>query len=100
MAGSCHSTIRDTLSGNLPVDDTRGHADWQSDYAMFDALAFFGGETGAFDPAVAGSTTVPSVAQVDNVNIKAIPVVPEPGSWVMLILGIGALGLIVRRRRA
>lgn len=99
VAGSFHSTIRDTLSGSLLVDDTHGYANWQANYATFDSIAFFGGETGAFDPAVAGSTTVPSVAQVDNINIQAIPVVPEPGTWALMGLGIGTLGLLARRRR-
>lgn len=37
---------------------------------------------------------------VDNVSIQAISAVPEPESYAMMLAGLGALGFVVRRRRA
>ena len=34
----------------------------------------------------------------DNVD-SVVPAVPEPASWLMMILGVGALGLMLRYRR-
>ena len=37
---------------------------------------------------------------IDDVAITASTVLPEPGSWAMLIAGFGLVGAVVRRRRA
>ena len=95
--GNFHSIIRDTSSGILLHDETHGYLGWKADYAAYDSIAFFGGETGAFDPPVPGSTTIASIAQVDNVNIQAVPV-PEPTTWSPM--GIGLVGLCAMRRRS
>jgi hypothetical protein len=78
-------------------DETHGYLNWKPGYAAYDSIAFFGGETGAFDPPVPGSTTIASIAQVDNVNIQAVPV-PQPTTWASM--GVGLAGLWAMRRRA
>jgi len=97
VGGSFHSVIRDTLTGNVLVDQTNGYAGWQANYAAFDSISFFGGETGASDPAVLGSTTTAAIAQVDNINIVAVPV-PEPATWGLMVAGLTALCAVRRRR--
>ena len=96
ISGNFHSIIRDTLTGSVLVDNTHGYANWQANYAAYDSIIFFGGETGAFDPPVPGSTTIAAIAQVDNINIQAVPV-PEPTTWALMVAGLA--GLCVMRRR-
>jgi hypothetical protein len=45
-----------------------------------------------------GNKPVPPFALVSNVSLTAG--VPEPATWTMLILGIGGIGAMARRRRA
>ena len=37
---------------------------------------------------------------IDNINFVVSAVVPEPTTWAMMILGFGAAGSMIRRRRA
>ena len=34
--------------------------------------------------------------EIDNIAINAVP---EPGTWAMMLLGFGGIGLAMRRRR-
>ena len=36
---------------------------------------------------------------IDNLSINATPAVPEPATWAMMILGMGAVGFAMRRSR-
>ena len=94
--GSFHSVIRDTRTDKLLVDLTKSYPSWHANYAAFDSISFFGGEIGAFDPAEAGSTTIAAIAQVDNINISAVP---EPTSWGLMLTGIAALCALRRGRQ-
>ncbi|MBN8808643.1 MAG: PEPxxWA-CTERM sorting domain-containing protein [Sphingomonas sp.] len=40
---------------------------------------------------------LPPVALLDNVSLTAA--VPEPASWALMIVGFGAMGYSLRRRR-
>ena len=46
---------------------------------------------------IVGGNEFPEFA-IDNINVSPLAV-PEPASWVMLIVGLGAIGGAVRRRR-
>jgi hypothetical protein len=47
--------------------------------------------------AISSSSGDPPFALIDNVQLFAVP---EPASWALMILGVGAVGAIARRRRA
>jgi len=40
--------------------------------------------------------TLPPVALLDNVSVRAVP---EPASWAMMLIGFGAIGVAMRRNR-
>lgn len=40
-----------------------------------------------------------SLGHPSNVLLSALAVVPEPGTWAMMILGFGAIGMAARRNR-
>ena len=97
IGGNFHSIIRDTLTGSVLVNDTHGYANWQANYAAFDSIIFFGGETGAANPPAPGSTTISAIAQVDNINIEVVAV-PEPGTWALMAVGLTGLAALGTRR--
>ncbi|MFC3309938.1 PEPxxWA-CTERM sorting domain-containing protein [Blastomonas aquatica] len=39
------------------------------------------------------------VPTVPDVTDPVVPAVPEPASWILMIIGIGALGAVMRRRQ-
>ena len=34
-----------------------------------------------------------------TLNVQTVPAIPEPATWAMMLLGFGATGLMIRRRR-
>ena len=38
-------------------------------------------------------------AGLDTISVQAVPAVPEPATWMMMILGFGVVGFGLRRRR-
>ncbi|MEZ5621790.1 MAG: PEPxxWA-CTERM sorting domain-containing protein [Burkholderiaceae bacterium] len=49
--------------------------------------------------AVGMANAVYGEAPIDNVSFSTAPV-PEPGSWAMLLAGLGLVGFVARRRQA
>jgi hypothetical protein len=45
---------------------------------------------------VAGSLIGPNGSYAGTLNVAAVP---EPATWAMMLLGFGAMGLVIRRRR-
>nr|WP_308515616.1 FxDxF family PEP-CTERM protein [Sphingomonas limnosediminicola] len=50
--------------------------------------------------AFTGNNSDAAAALSGNVTIRQTPAVPEPGTWAMMLLGFGATGLMMRRRKA
>lgn len=44
--------------------------------------------------------TTPGPAYLDDFNLQAAPAIPEPSTYALMILGLGAIGFIGRRRKA
>jgi len=63
-----------------------------------DNASFFG-FTGTDITGFSVSTTTPSGFAIGDFYTAATPSVPEPGTWAMMLLGFGAVGLAVRRTR-
>jgi hypothetical protein len=45
---------------------------------------------------VAGTLLGPTGSYSGTLNVAAVP---EPATWAMMLLGFGAMGLVIRRRR-
>lgn len=89
LAVSLGGVTQDT--GVLAVP-SRSFSGWQSEKMTFTATAAT--ETLSF-LSIGSPTGLPPMAVLDNVSIA----VPEPATWAMMILGFGAIGFAMRRRR-
>jgi hypothetical protein len=70
-----------------------GVGDWQSQTMMFTASAT--SQTLSF-LAKGTPNGAPPIAFLDGVSMQSVP---EPATWMMMILGFGAVGVAVRRTR-
>jgi hypothetical protein len=54
-----------------------------------------------FSYAKANGAPINLIELVDNITFNtAVSAVPEPATWIMMLLGFGSIGFAVRRRRA
>ena len=97
--GTFHSLITDTASGLVLGDATNVIPAWETQFGLFDSIAFFVGEVAAQDPATPESTTIPNIGQVDNINVTTQPV-PIPGALGLLAAALLPLLRSARRARA
>jgi hypothetical protein len=54
--------------------------------------------TGTHTISVLGTLLGETGSYSGTINVQVAPV-PEPGTWAMMLLGFGAIGLMIRRRR-
>lgn len=93
------------LMGAPVLDQASGST---SSDALFNGLTNFSGTSFAFDSAQSnfsvvalGAPTLPAdVAYFRWYTADALPAVPEPASWAMMILGFGLVGAAMRKRKA
>ena len=85
-------------AGSRVLNATGAYA-FEFDPAVF---ATGGGNTITFTPgAYAGEDTVHgSVNATILVSPSAVSAAPEPGAWALMLGGVGAMGLMLRRRRS
>ncbi len=96
--GDTVQSLTETLGGQSYTTSTvdlpsHGFSGWQSYTTTITATSTT--ETLSF--LAAGNLPVPPFALVSNVSLIGAP---EPASWALMIVGIGALGAVVRHRRA
>lgn len=64
-------------------------------FTILSGTGRFTGASGTFE----GAGQADARTRPTHVSITFTPAVPEPASWGLMILGFGAIGLVVRRRR-
>ena len=64
-------------------------------------FGFTAGQAGTFSARLSSINSNDNVGAIaDNLNLSSTGAVPEPATWAMMILGFGAAGSMIRRRRA
>lgn len=84
----------DTTMYGLWLDDPR----FYNDYGMNEPNIYYALDPGA-SPSLAGACVPMTTGQMTGQYISVVPVVPEPGSIMALLVGLGALGGFIKRRK-
>ena len=85
----------DTVSTPLVANPSKGFSGWINQTFKFKALSK--SQTLSF-LSIGTPRGLPPVAVLDGVSLTGGGV-PEPASWAMMILGMGGLGVVLRRNR-
>jgi hypothetical protein len=124
--GGTSATIRDILApGYLGLSFYLGSIDTYNSFQLlsktgsviqsFSGSAFLGGPSGnqvlpntnrlvtitrsSGDPLIGGIRILSSQNSAEVDNVRFISAVPEPSTWLMMILGVGIAGAALRRRQ-
>jgi hypothetical protein len=77
-----------------------GHTDWTHFTSGLLSAGTYTLEAGVKnDPGGEGDNSASSELLVDSLSVATTGGVPEPSSWMLLIVGFGGLGTMLRRRR-
>ncbi len=88
-----------TFNGGSTPTGTPGISDTSWLFTILGGTGRFLGATGTLDgTGTADATTRPTHVAINFSGNLNTPAVPEPASWALMILGFGAVGLVVRRR--
>lgn len=89
-----------TFAGGSTPTGTPGISDTAWLFTILGGTGRFEGASGTFNGiGVTDATIRPALVTIDFVGNVVAPAVPEPGTWGMMLLGFGAIGLAVRRQR-
>ena len=89
-----------TFDGGSTFSDTPGISDTAWLFTILDGTGRFLGATGTLEAAgLADARTRPTHVVIGFIGDILTPAVPEPGSWALMLLGFGAIGLAMRRRQ-
>jgi hypothetical protein len=100
LFGSADGTLFTLLGSFNPLDNP--YADYPAEVFTFEAalLQFVRFDMSDCPQADPGSFQACAIGEVAFRTADVTPGVPEPGAWAMLLLGFGAVGFSMRRRRA
>jgi hypothetical protein len=84
-------------SESFSLDNTSTFFPSYSNWTTFAPVNLAGVSIDQLDIFLNASST--SVQAIDNVRFGAAASVPEPGTWATMLLGFGAVGFAMRRRR-
>ncbi len=93
---------------DLVGDELHTNANFRRSYDLGAAVTALGGGQfrylrldGTSSGRIGGSTgfDADAVAAINYVDTRQVGGVPEPGAWALMILGFGAAGAMIRRRR-
>lgn len=95
--------VHGTLTGLAGPSGTIGLTNLDLAYTILSGTGAFAGANGTFGgiataDARGRSPTAPLFTLDFTGSINA-PVLPEPGSWMMMLLGFGAIGSAMRRQK-
>jgi hypothetical protein len=90
-----------SFDGGSTPTDTPGISATEWLFTILSGTGRFAGASGTFEGAgLADARTRPTHVAIAFIGDVNAPAVPEPASWGLMILGFGAIGLVVRRRRS
>lgn len=90
-----------TLNGSSVATATAGIFDQTFLFLITGGNGRFDGATGSFNSiGTVDARTRPSQLSFTFGGLVNVPPVPEPSTWAMMLVGFGAIGVGLRRRRA
>jgi hypothetical protein len=85
--------------GSTPTE-VAGVSDTDWLFTILSGTGRFAGASGTFEgTGTSDARTRPTHVSIDFTGSINAPAVPEPASWALMILGFGAIGMAMRRRR-
>jgi hypothetical protein len=88
-----------TFDGGSTPTDTAGISNTEWLFTILSGTGRFAGASGTFEGAgLADARTRPTHVAIAFIGDLITPAVPEPASWALMLLGFGAIGLVLRRR--
>jgi hypothetical protein len=88
-----------SFDGGSTLSDTPGISDTAWLFTILSGTGRFLGASGTLEAAgLADARTRPTHVVIGFIGNILTPAVPEPGSWALMLLGFGAIGLAMRRR--
>ena len=88
-----------SFDGGSTFSDTPGISDTAWLFTILAGTGRFAGASGTFEGAgLADARTRPTHVAISFIGDINAPAVPEPGSWALMILGLGAIGMSTRRK--